>query len=168
MIEWKHYGRLLIRIDAANLELSVRHLGWQVAYSRLHTFFRDRGQLARAVFYSVQYDTDSHKGFLTVIKKAGFRLNTKPIKVIQDKQSGEQRKANFDVEIAVDAMKWLGEFDSLVLFSGDGDFDYLVRHLRSQRKQVVVCSTRYHISRELLASADEYLDLRDLKAEWGR
>jgi len=91
---------------------------------------------------------------------------TKPPKVIHDK-TGDYQKANFDVEIAVDAMRWQDTYNTLILFSGDSDFDYLLQNLRQAGKRAVVCSTRHHVSRELLAVADMYLDLRRWKEQWG-
>ena len=51
----------------------------------------------------------------------------------------------------------------MVLFSGDSDFDYLIKKLRMEGKRAVVISTKYHISRELIASCNKYLDLKKLK-----
>ena len=89
---------------------------------------------------------------------------TKPLKIIKNKsKTGHTRKANFDVEIAVEAMKQINFFDTMVLFSGDSDFDYLLRELRTKGKKIIVVSTKYHVSRELIKRADAYIDLRKIR-----
>jgi len=57
----------------------------------------------------------------------------------------------------------LDKFDTLVLFSGDSDFNYLIKKLRLKGKQVVVISTKHHISRELIESSNKYIDLKKLR-----
>jgi uncharacterized LabA/DUF88 family protein len=78
------------------------------------------------------------------------------------------RKANFDVEIAVDALLLLADYSTLVLFSGDSDFAYLVQVLRSRGKHVVVISTKNHVSRELIAASHKYVDLRHIRSAISR
>ena len=101
------------------------------------------------------------------LKKAGFKLVTKPLKVITeiDKAKGDIRKANFDVEITLDAVTLLNDYDTLILFSGDSDFHYLIKRLRQNGKKVIVVSSRYHISKELVESSNRYVDLKKLRPE---
>lgn len=70
---------------------------------------------------------------------------------------------NGDVEIAVDVIEMTGKFDTLVLFSGDSDFNYLIKILRGKGKRAVVISTKYHISKELIESGNKYIDLKKLR-----
>ena len=77
---------------------------------------------------------------------------------------GDIRKANFDVEITVDTMEMINSFDTLVLFSGDSDFNYLLRKLRNENKNVIVISAKHHISKELIESSNKYIDLKKLKS----
>ncbi|MBU1016697.1 NYN domain-containing protein [Patescibacteria group bacterium] len=92
-------------------------------------------------------------------------MYTKPLKEIRDRGNikAHHRKANFDVEIAVDALSKRGLYKNLILFSGDSDFDYLVKYLRKAEKKVVVISLKHHISRELIESADFYMDLKKIR-----
>jgi len=103
--------------------------------------------------------------FFTVLKHIGIRLITKPLKIITeaDKFKGKLRKANFDVEIALDAHKLMSEYNTLILFSGDSDFDYLVRLLHKNGKRVVVVSSKHHISKELIVSCNKYIDLKKIR-----
>ena len=49
-----------------------------------------------------------------------------------------RRKCDFDVEITLDVMKRMNYFDSLVLFSGDGDYAPLIKELIDNNKQVIL------------------------------
>jgi len=103
---------------------------------------------------------------LTVLKNIGFKLITKPLKIIAetDKIKGDSRKANFDVEIALYAYEIRDNYDTLILFSGDSDFDYLVQSLRQKGKRVIVISSKYHISKELIKSCNKYIDLKKIRS----
>lgn len=139
-------GRLLVVIDVANLEKGVQRLKCKVDFKKLLRFFR-QGHLVEARFYSPSFTTKAHSDFFAFMRRIGYNIVSKPIKLIEGK-----KKANFDVEIAVDATKHLPHYDTLILFSGDSDFDYLVRELRSVGKKVIVFSTNHTISKELIAS----------------
>lgn len=157
-------GKTLIMIDAANLESSVKDLGWWIDYLKLRNLFDDN-ELIQIRNYCVHHGTDNQNNFFTFLKKNGFILITKPLKIIKQEyiKKGDLRKANFDVEIAVDAMQMAEEFKTLVLFSGDSDFDYLIKILKNKGKRIVVISTRHHISKELIKSGNKYIDLKKLR-----
>ena len=157
--------RTYIFIDAANLESSVKSLDWWIDYRKLYKFFKTKTKLAGIRHYCVRHNDKRQDEFFTVLKRQGFKLITKPLKIITetDKSKGDLRKANFDVEIALDAYLLKDSYDTMVLFSGDSDFDYLIKKLRMEGKRAVVISTKYHISRELIASCNKYLDLKKLK-----
>jgi len=61
-------------------------------------------------------------------------------------------------------MEMVKKFDTLVLFSGDSDFDYLIRHLKAKNKRVIVISTKHHVSKELVESSNKYIDIKKLKS----
>jgi len=60
-------------------------------------------------------------------------------------------------------MDKINQFDTLVLFSGDSDFEYLIKLLKSKNKRVIVISSRYHIARELIESCTKYVDLKNFR-----
>ena len=79
----------------------------------------------------------------------------------------DERKADFDVEISIDAISWMKNYDSFVLFSGDSDFVYLLKYLKKRGKKVIVLSRRGHVANELRTSKDVdlYLDIWKLRDE---
>ena len=161
-MDWKLSGRVLVLIDAANLSHAAEDLGFKIRYRQLARFFRTETDLVRVVYYSSEFETEAHAAFILALRKYGYQIESKPVKVISRGRGAVLRKANFDVEITLDAMDWLGEYDTLALFSGDSDFHALVRRLQAKGKKIVVCSMRNHIARELIASADHYIDVSKL------
>lgn len=157
-------GKVLVAIDAANLESSVKSLGWWIDYKKLRSFFDDQ-KLVEIRNYCVHHGTDNQNRFFTFLKNNGYKLVTKPLKIIRlnDIKFDDIRKANFDVEITVDVLEMQNQFDTLVLFSGDSDFDYLIKILRKKGKKAVVISTKHHIAKELIKSSNKYIDLKKLR-----
>jgi len=161
-------GKVFVFIDAANLESTLRSLGWKIRYKKLYEYLAANTQLVGTRYYCPRFDTVGQDNFFVVLKKAGFRLITKPLKVIKLRSRVLDRKANFDVEIAIDALLLLQRYRTMVLFSGDSDLAYLVDVLRKKGKRVVVVSGRYHIAKELIKACNKYLDLTKLRPyiEW--
>ena len=93
-------GKILVMIDAANLESSVKDLGWWIDYIKLRNLFNDN-ELVQIRNYCVHHGTDNQNNFFTFLKKNGFVLITKPLKIIKQEKIKQEdlRKANFDVEI---------------------------------------------------------------------
>src|SRR4030042_1703863 len=151
--------RVYIFIDAANLERSVQDIKvnekdakeigvnndeviWRVDYKQFKDFFESICDCGMVKFYSVNFQTRSHINFLTFLKRVlHIAMETKPLKEYEDHtEECPHRKANFDVEIAVDATFEMDNYETLILFSGDCDFEYLIKFLRKHNKNVIVFS----------------------------
>ena len=87
-------------------------------------------------------------------------------KTIQTNTRGRQyleiRKCNFDVEMAVDAMKMINHYDTFCLFSGDADFVYLNNYLKEKGKKVIIIKGGY-IKADLWKSADLVIGAERIK-----
>ncbi|MFH1656364.1 MAG: NYN domain-containing protein [Candidatus Nealsonbacteria bacterium] len=157
-------GKILVVIDAANLESSVKSLGWWIDYIKLKSLF-EQNDLLEIRNYCVHHNTDNQNKFFTFLKKNKFILITKPLKIIkaEDIARGDIRKANFDVEIAIDVIEMIDNFDTFVLFSGDSDFNYLLKKLITKNKNIIVISSKHHVSKELIENSNKYIDIKKLK-----
>lgn len=74
----------------------------------------------------------------------------------------EIRKCNFDVEIAVDAIKMIQHYDTFCLYSGDADFVYLNNFLRKKGKKVILIKGGF-ITTKLRKSVDLVLNAQLIK-----
>src|ERR1041385_8758030 len=81
--------------------------------------------------------------FYGYLNHAGYTVRVKSIKYFRDEASGElTRKANLDLELAIDLFTTSSQYDTAVLVTGDGDFERAVELLRSYGKRVIVASTQ--------------------------
>lgn len=71
-------------------------------------------------------------------------------------------KCNFDVEISVDAIRLVDNYDTICLFSGDSDFVRLLSFLKEKGKKVILIKSGL-IKRELALSADLLISAQDIK-----
>jgi uncharacterized LabA/DUF88 family protein len=55
------------------------------------------------------------------------------------------------------------QYDKVILFSGDGDFERAIELLRSKNTHITVVSTEGMIARELRNATDRYIDLNDMR-----
>ncbi len=107
-------------------------LCWKVDYCKLQEFFASIFDVSFIGHYSPRFETENQDKFFSFLsRKLGFNLKTKPLKVYGDHtEAVPHRKANFDVEMAVDMTDMYDSFDICILFSGDCDFEYLIKFLR--------------------------------------
>ena len=165
-IDLKKYirGRVAVFVDAANILYSQKTLGWQVDYKKLARYFKENFNLVfLGFYYGTVKDNAGQDRFFAMLKDRGFTLRTKPVKYIKTPK-GTVLKGNLDVELAFDMLTLMDKFDTCLLFSGDSDFEIVIKHLRKAGKKVLVFSTKGHISIELIRSSHKYIDLKKLKA----
>lgn len=73
-------------------------------------------------------------------------------------------KCNFDVEICIDAVRFLESFDTFCLFSGDADFVYLLEFLKRNNKNNILFSSG-HVSYRLKRKADLFINAQTIKKD---
>ena len=77
---------------------------------------------------------------------------------------GGNKKADWDVGIAIDAIELAPKLDVVVLISGDGDYIPLVEHLkRALGCRVEVAAFGRSCSSKLKECADDFMDLDSKK-----
>lgn len=149
--------RVGVFIDTANLYHSAKNL-----YKRKVNFgavLKDAvagRKLVRATAYVITSEGGDEKSFFEALTKLGIETKTKDLQVF----SGGAKKGDWDVGIAVDAMKMAPRLDAVVLVAGDGDFIPLVEYLQNTYgTQVEVVSFGKSASMKLKEAADDFLDL---------
>lgn len=153
-------GRLVVLIDGSNLFYAALQLGIEIDYMKLLPCLTRGDRLVHAFFYTgVDASNDKQHGFLNWMCRNGYHVITKPMVQLPD---GSQ-KANLDVEIAVDMMRFANHCDTIVLVSGDGDFVYAVKSIIYQGVRVEVVGLRSMTSNSLINAADCYTDLGSIK-----
>ena len=153
-------GRVAIFIDGSNLFYAALQLGVEIDYSKLLYRITAGARLLRAFFYTgVDRSNEKQQGFLLWMRRNGYRVVAKDLVQLPD----GSKKANLDVEIAVDLMALVGSYDTAVLVSGDGDLAYAVDAVSYRGARVEVVSLRSMTSDSLINVADRYIDLEQIR-----
>lgn len=171
-----------ILIDGSNLHASCRTLGFNMDYKRLldtfpmpvfkaHYFTALPPETEQSTLRPM-VDYIEFNGF-TVIKKNWKEFNQSTTYVCRECNaanvfSSVKNKGNMDIEIAVIALELAPYVTDIFLFSGDGDFRFLVESL--QRRYgifVTVVSTiksnPVMCADALRRQADQFIDLVDMR-----
>ena len=157
-------GRVCVFIDAANIFYSQRTLGWRVDFVKLVGYLKQEVDLNGIYYYTGKVGTfEKQMSFIKKLQSLGYKVTAKEVKFVKVPNLPDIPKGNLDVELALDAFRFKHTFDTMVLFSGDSDFAYLLDLLKQDGKQIIVISMRGHISRELLERA-KYIDLPKLRS----
>ncbi|MBT3237934.1 MAG: NYN domain-containing protein [Rhodospirillaceae bacterium] len=167
--------RIGLFIDGSNLYASARALGFDIDYKQLLNIFRSEGNLIRAYYYTALLEDQEYSPIRPLVDWLdynGYTMVTKPAKEFTDTQGRRKIKGNMDIEIAVDVLEMAEKLDHIVLFSGDGDFRYLVDAAQSKGARVTIISTvQSHppmAADELRRQADFFIELADLREHIGR
>lgn len=152
----REFGRIGVFIDGNNLFHAARSVGIEIDYAKLLGVFCKYGPLMRAFFYTgVDENASKQQGFLLWMKRNGYKVIQKDLKVFPD----GNKRANLDIEITVDMLSLARSVDTIVLVSGDEDFAYALKHLADEGKQVMLAGFRVNTSPVLMDVADYFLDL---------
>jgi uncharacterized LabA/DUF88 family protein len=155
-------GRVAIFVDGSNLFYAALQLNIEIDYTKLLARLTGGSRLLRAFFYTgVDRTNEKQQGFLLWMRRNGYRVIAKDLIQLPD----GSKKANLDVEIAVDMMALVGSYDTAVLVSGDGDLAYAVNAVSYRGVRVEVVSLRSMTSDSLINVADRYTDLENVKEE---
>jgi uncharacterized LabA/DUF88 family protein len=167
--------RIALFIDGANLYASAKSLGFDIDYKRLLREFQSRGRLIRAFYYTALVEDQEYSSIRPLVDWLdynGYSVVTKAAKEFVDSTGRRKVKGNMDIELAVNAMEMADHIDSMVLFSGDGDFRSLVEAIQRKGVRVLVVSTVATqppmVADELRRQADEFIDLTHMIARIGR
>ena len=167
MVKKRAKKRIALFIDAANIFYSQKTLGWKIDYEKFLVYWQKKGRISGVYFYTAVISTNKRQlGFFQALKKIGYTIITREVKIIHDKKIRKRvQKGNFDVKLAIDLVIKAKESDIAVLASGDSDFEPVVEYLRSIKKNVIVVSARGHIAKELVRKANKYVPLEKLKRD---
>jgi uncharacterized LabA/DUF88 family protein len=89
------------------------------------------------------------------MRRNGYRVVEKELKTYAD----GTKKANLDVEIAVDMLSLADKYDTAVLVSGDEDFAYAINAVAYKGVRVELAGFRSNTSPRLIDVADQFIEL---------
>lgn len=156
--------RVAVLIDAQNMYHSAKNLyGARVNFKEiLNTAVAGR-KLVRAVAYVIKTESGEERNFFEALSKAGIETKVKDLQIFY----GGLKKADWDVGIAVDAIKFSEQMDAVVLVTGDGDFIPLIEYLKLNKGiQTEIIAFGKSASSKLREVADDFIDLSEDKNKY--
>lgn len=119
---------IAVFVDVQNIYYTTRQAyGRQFDYRKLWQRISAEGEIVSATAYAIHRGLDKQLKFQNALKQIGFSIKLKPY--IQ--RSDGSAKGDWDVGIAIDVMQLAKQVDTVVLLSGDGDFDLLLAKIRT-------------------------------------
>ena len=149
--------RVGIFVDVANMYHSAKNLyGARLNFKEVLKDAVANRRLIRAIAYVIKSNSTEEQSFFDALDKQGFEVKHKDLQVF----AGGAKKADWDVGMAVDAIKLADKLDTVVLVTGDGDFTPLVVYLKEKYGcKVEVISFGRTTSGKLLETVDDFTNL---------
>lgn len=115
--------KIAIFADVQNIYYTTREAyGRQFNYRELWQRISNEGEIVTAIAYAIDRNDDQQTKFQQALKHIGFSVKLKPF--IQRRDGSA--KGDWDVGITIDVLDTAQTVDTVVLLSGDGDFDLLL------------------------------------------
>ena len=133
-------NRIAIFVDVQNIYYTTRQIyNRQFNYRDLWKRISAEGEIVSAIAYATHRGDDQQIKFQDALKHIGFTIKLKPY--IQ--RSDGSAKGDWDVGITIDVMELAKDVDTIILLSGDGDFDLLLEKIK---KDYAVSAEVYGVS----------------------
>ena len=119
--------KIAIFVDVQNIYYTTRQAyGRQFNYRKLWQRLSAEGEIVAATAYATHRSDERQLKFQDALKHIGFTIKLKPY--IQRRDGSA--KGDWDVGITIDIMETAKDVDTVVLLSGDGDFDLLLEKVK--------------------------------------
>jgi len=151
--------RVAVLIDVQNMYHSAKNLyGAKVNFEEVLKKAVASRKLIRAIAYGIRTEGEEEKAFFEALKRMGIEVKMKDLQIFP----GGLKKGDWDVGIAVDAIKFSNYLDTIVLVTGDGDFVPLVEYLKNATPaRVEIVAFERSCSNQLKRLADDFVNLEE-------
>ncbi|MBU1018072.1 NYN domain-containing protein [Patescibacteria group bacterium] len=152
--------RIAVLVDVQNVYYSAKNLfNAKVNFKNLLTHVVYDRLLVRAVAYVIKSDPDLKEVmFFDALNNAGYEVKEKDLQTFY----GGAKKGDWDLGIAMDAIRLGQKVDSIVLVSGDGDFKPVVNYLQQALGCLVeVVAFKRTANNGLIEMADDFTNIEE-------
>ncbi len=119
--------KIALFVDVQNIYYTTRQAyRRQFDYQKLWQKIADQGEIVSATAYAIHRHDGKQLKFQEALRHCGFTVKLKPF--IQRRDGSA--KGDWDVGITIDVLEAAQNVDTVVLLSGDGDFDLLLEKIR--------------------------------------
>ena len=146
MIRKKISQRVGVFVDVSNLYHSAKNLyKAKVNFGEVLRAAVGERQLIRAIAYVVRGPGMEQESFFEALRKSEFEVKAKDLQVF----AGGAKKGDWDVGLALDAIKIADHLDVVILVTGDGDYVPLVEYLKQDLLSYLFFFQTYYVSNSL-------------------
>ena len=151
--------KIAVFVDVQNIYYTTREaFKRQFYYQKLWQLIGEKGEIVTAIAYATDRGDDKQIKFQSALKKIGFIVKLKPY--IQ--RSDGSAKGDWDVGITIDILDTAKEVDTVILLSGDGDFDLLLQKIRKDYAvHTEVYGVRSLTANTLIDAADQFHEINE-------
>lgn len=156
--------RVGVLVDIQNLYYSARVLHKKkVNFGALLKESVGDRKLIRAMAYGIKTVEGLEEKFFDALGKQGFEVKTKDLQIFP----GGAKKGDWDVGIAVDAIKMSKSLDAIILMSGDGDYLPLMEYLQGTTGcRVEIVAFVESTNKKLMETADNFINISENKKKF--
>lgn len=153
----KDLGNIAIFVDVQNIYYTTKQaFGKSFDYRKFWQLLSYQGEIVNAVAYAIASDNDGQKKFQDALRHIGFDVKLKPY--IQRKDGSA--KGDWDVGITIDIMDAAPQVDTIILLSGDGDFELLMTTIKNRHAvHTQVYGVEALTANLLIRSVDKYVPI---------
>ncbi len=153
--------RVGVLVDVSNMYHSAKNLYHKrVNFKEVLREAVAGRKLIRATTYVIRTETEEESAFFEALSQQGFEVKMKDLQIF----AGGVKKADWDVGIAMDAIKLAEKLDVIILVSGDGDYLPMVEYLQNTKGCLVeIMGFRQTTSSRLIEAADDFINLSEEK-----
>ncbi len=121
--------KIAVFADVQNIYYTTRQAYQrQFNYRKFWEHCDAMGRISIANAYAIDRGDSQQQKFQNTLQKIGFTIKLKPY--IQ--RSDGSSKGDWDVGITIDILEAAEEVDTIILLSGDGDFDLLLQKINAR------------------------------------
>jgi uncharacterized LabA/DUF88 family protein len=156
--------RVGVLVDIQNLYYSAKVIyKKKVDFGQVLRAAAGDRKLIRAIAYGIKTLEGQEEKFFEALEKMGYEVKTKDLQIFP----GGAKKGDWDVGIAVDAIKMSKTLDAIVLISGDGDYIPLVKYIQSTTGcRVEGIAFQESTSNKLIEELDSFINLSESKKKF--
>jgi uncharacterized LabA/DUF88 family protein len=149
--------RIGVLVDISNIYHSAKNLyGKKANFKEILSTAVAGRKLIRATAYAIRTENEEETPFFEALVQQGFEVRMKDLQIFPD----GSKKADWDVGLAIDAVKLSEKLDVIIIVSGDGDYLPLVSYLQHNKGCLVeVMAFRKTTSSRLIEEVDDFVDL---------
>ena len=147
-----------ILVDVQNVYYTTKEaFGRNFDYNKFWAQATHNRQVVKAVAYAIDRGDEKQRQFQNILKAIGFEVKLKPY--IQ--RSDGSAKGDWDVGLALDAIEYAELSDTVILVTGEGDFDLLAHRMRTKKNaNVEVYGVEKLTADSLINAANKFIPIQ--------